>query len=243
MRIIQNARYLKDVLRTASSGALVPAAFQRPYVWSRKDVLSLMESLRKGYPTGSLLLWTPYNHADLSRATRTRLGPLPPANDEGIESVLLDGQNRLATLAWVASDSTTPLPEDLTEHERTVWGQGDILSVDLETETFAFIAVEDLEKGLRMPARALLDYTIANSLLRARWNGPWQGYSEDRITEAVSKFERMQEAIMNAQVTVTDIQKASIEEARDAFLHICRVGVPMTEKDFDAALNWSREKA
>lgn len=31
--------------------------FQRPFVWEKKDILRLLDSIYKGYPVGSVLLW------------------------------------------------------------------------------------------------------------------------------------------------------------------------------------------
>lgn len=243
MRIVQNTAYLKNLVRAASEGGLVPAAFQRPYVWSRKDVLSLMESLKKGYPVGSFLLWTPFERADLSTVARPRLGPLTPDAGQKIVSVLLDGQNRLATLAWAMRDNALPLPSDMTEHELEVWGQDDVLALDLETAEFSFMQQDELESRLCLPVRALLDNTYALQLVRKLWNGPWRAHDHSRVQEAISRFDRMQDTFLEAQAAVCDMQRASLDEARDAFSHICRVGVPMSERDFDAALKWGQPEA
>ena len=48
-----------------------------------------------------------------------------------------------------------------------------------------------------------------------------------------------QNAFRNAQVVVTNLEQATVEEAKDAFLHICKVGVPMSAADFEAAVSWA----
>jgi hypothetical protein len=238
MRIKQQAQYLKSLVSAATKGELVPAAFQRPYVWSQADVLALLQSILKGYPIGSLLLWTPYGKADIGTAGRRRLGPVRPADTAKPESLLLDGQNRLASLAWVTYGLDAGLPDDLTDNEKAVWCSGECLVVDIETQTFAFVPREEADSGFRLPARALLDSLYANPLLRQRWSDQWQSLEESRVNAALKWFDQAQSAFSSAQTVVTSLEYATAEEAKDAFLHICKVGVPMSEADFEAAIAW-----
>ena len=43
----------------------------------------------------------------------------------------------------------------------------------------------------------------------------------------------------DVDVVVTDMADATAAEAKDAFLHICKVGVPMSEADFEKAVSWA----
>jgi hypothetical protein len=47
-------------------------------------------------------------------------------------------------------------------------------------------------------------------------------------------FQRVQRSSYNT----TTISDATADEAKYAFLRICRVGVPMSEADFDQAVAW-----
>lgn len=243
MKIQQSNSFLKDLVRSARSGALVPAAFQRPYVWTKTDVISLLESLLKGYPIGSFLLWTPYGKANLSHVSRPRLGPVVPSSAEPAESLLLDGQNRLASLAWAWRTPDQEIPPQLSEQEALVWGSGEHLVVNLETKSFEFASTDTAEQGMRLPVYALFDSRLANPLIRERWHGSWQPFGESAIEAAVNWFDKTEAAFSDARTIVTDMQGASAEEAQDAFLHICKTGVPMSEQDFKTALAWLNPSA
>ena len=70
---------------------------QRKYVWSKEQVRALIDSIYKGYPSGSILLWKTdplpkTREASISKGTRE------PASEP---SLLLDGQQRLTSLAAV----------------------------------------------------------------------------------------------------------------------------------------------
>ncbi len=70
-------------------------AFQRPLRWKREDVRRLFDSVLKGYPIGSLLLWK--RPAPAERISVGNLTIEAPALDEALWVV--DGQQRLTSLA------------------------------------------------------------------------------------------------------------------------------------------------
>lgn len=239
MRIEQRTGFLGGFVRSVHRGALVPAAFQRPYVWSTPDVIAMCDSLLEGYPLGSFLIWAPHGKADLTKVARGRIGPVRiESTEEGDVAMLLDGQNRLATLAWMTYDFGDPLPEDLSETERQTWGSGQRLVLELGEKRFAFVDARQANEGFRLPAYALQDTRKGWSLIRERWDTQWSQVSEDERNCGLKWYDEAAAAFSNAQVTATWIEHAGVTEAKRAFLHICRVGVPMSESDFDAATSW-----
>lgn len=240
MKIEQNATFLLELVRRVHTGQLAPAAFQRPYVWDREAVLALCTSILEGYPIGGFLSWRPGRHADMALLGRKRLGPtlLNPA--EYGSALLLDGQNRLATLAWMLRDAGDPLPTDLSDAEQAAWGCGEELIADLAAQELRFVPHADADKGLKLPAAALFDSRIANGCIRKRWNEQWREYSDDERDAGLKWQDNCSRAFRDARVVETVLNDATPEQARKAFLHICRVGVPMSQDDFDAAIGWTK---
>jgi hypothetical protein len=150
----------------------------------------------------------------------------------------LDGQNRLATLAWLAQPAGAELPADLTEHEKTVWGGSDQLMLDLVTGEFAFRPASDADTKLVLPANVIVNSVLANPVMRVRWSTNWAAYSDAEKDAGLKVFDHCSRMMSEARLTLTDIQYATQAEAVDAFLHICKVGVPMSEADLAAALAW-----
>lgn len=69
--------------------------FQRGLKWQAKDVVDLLDSIYRGYPIGSLLLWEKN-----ARAAKVELGPLTiDAPETSTAWWVVDGQQRLTTLA------------------------------------------------------------------------------------------------------------------------------------------------
>ena len=48
---------IEEIVTSVKDGYVRLPRFQRPFVWKRKEVLRLLDSIYKGYPIGSILLW------------------------------------------------------------------------------------------------------------------------------------------------------------------------------------------
>jgi hypothetical protein len=232
--------FLVDMMKDVKKGLMLPAAFQRQYVWTKADVLQLIKSILEGYPIGSFLVWSPWGAADVSQAGRHRIGPIVGAHDIGnaIPSFLLDGQNRLTTMAWLTRNPDDPLPADLSGQELETWGSGEQLVLDLREQRIHFVPDNEVNVGFRLPISALFHGNL-NREMRGREDTQWVGIPISDIDNASKWIDDVRDAFMGARIVVTDIRYATFEEALDAFLHICKLGVPMTKKDFKAALSWA----
>lgn len=239
MRVRQHITDLRQLLAFTRAGRLVPAGFQRDYVWSQAQVIELMESIAQRLPIGSFLTWTPHDSVTRSAVSRNRLGPVVIPRDAGNTSLLLDGQNRLASVLWLYHDHDQTLPEGLSVSERDIWATDTRLVVDLLARDFRFVPVDESESGMRLPARAVVDRLYASPLVRRRWDNHWGDIPEAAREDSLHWFDRVQDAFGDTQVVAVDMEDATVEEARSAFLRICRAGVPMSQVDFDAAVSWS----
>ncbi|MCA1670819.1 MAG: DUF262 domain-containing protein [Actinobacteria bacterium] len=121
------------------NGSLVIPSIQRGYVWQRSQVPYLLDSLYRGYPVGTLLVWkttidVPLRLAAVVQSTPTYAHP----------AVLLDGQQRLTSLAKViASDA--------------VGGGGQLdVRFDLRSQDFLNPSAVQRKDSLLMPVAGLL---------------------------------------------------------------------------------------
>lgn len=81
---------IKTILAQIDIGTFALPEFQRGYVWNRDQVRKMITSLYKGYPIGSLLVWT----TKTDGATVRGDGALYP----GTVKLILDGQQRITSL-------------------------------------------------------------------------------------------------------------------------------------------------
>ncbi|WP_219892774.1 GmrSD restriction endonuclease domain-containing protein [Aquisediminimonas profunda] len=83
--------YLKWV-EQAHDGAIKLPAFQRDFKWTRKQVIALYDSLRRGYPIGSLIALEGTKKELKERSFR---GAVKDAGGKTTKRLILDGQQRL----------------------------------------------------------------------------------------------------------------------------------------------------
>lgn len=232
MRVEQKTDHLRELLDRAAAGKLVPAAFQRPYVWQAEQVEALWTSILRGWPVGSFLIWTPSPDVDLAEVSRGRLGPLYPEALDRDLGIVLDGQNRLATLAWSLRDVDRPMPilSRMSRQEIETWDSGRTLVADPETRSVRFVPSAAARLGSRVPAGLLTDTTRLWPEIRRR-DIP----DEDTtwlMEEAAAGFSF-------AKVTYTILDRATPAQALEAFAHVARTGVAITDEEMTEALSWA----
>jgi hypothetical protein len=87
---------VKQLIDDYRSGRIVIPEFQREYVWKKSKAPLLIDSLYRGFPISSLLLW------QSEEETRSRRRDPRPAR-ASLMSWLIDGQQRVITLARTMS--------------------------------------------------------------------------------------------------------------------------------------------
>ena len=92
---------IRQILDGAESLEMVMPEFQREYVWTIDAAKSLIVSLYKGYPTGSLLFWETETPPEIKNKAID-------VNKLGLTKVILDGQQRLTTLYLLIKGEIPP---------------------------------------------------------------------------------------------------------------------------------------
>lgn len=91
---------VEQLLRDIENRDLVLPEFQREFVWKEQDIKTFIQSVYKGYPTGSLLIWKTLNPPKIRGDKKV---------SEGVYTrVLLDGQQRLTTLYLFLKQNSPP---------------------------------------------------------------------------------------------------------------------------------------
>ncbi len=91
----QNVK-VRQLIDDYRSGRIVIPEFQREYVWKKNKAPHLIDSLYRGFPISSLLLWQSEEEA---RSRRREPRPFRAS----VMSWLIDGQQRVITLARTMS--------------------------------------------------------------------------------------------------------------------------------------------
>ena len=116
---------IEEIVTGVKSGDIKLPKFQRPFVWKRKEVINLFDSIYNGYPIGSILLWNSTEKLESER-TIADLSINDNNNKFFPTNYLLDGQQRISSLCgclyWDAKDY------------RSLWN----VVFDLEKEEFIY---------------------------------------------------------------------------------------------------------
>ncbi|MFC3494395.1 DUF262 domain-containing protein [Glycomyces rhizosphaerae] len=182
---------MDDVMRYAWKGIIRVPHFQRGFRWSSKDVIRLFDSILRGYPIGSLLLWV--RNADAETLTLGALSIEAPANDQAWWVV--DGQQRIISLA-------NALHSD---------GAGDDrfnLYYDLDTKNFTTPSARNRSSESLIPLPVLWDLEKLLGWFAKRG----VQHNPERLAEATRVAKRLREYRIPAylvehgdQATLTDI--------------------------------------
>lgn len=220
IRIDTEASFMLDIVADVRKGRTAPAAFQRPFVWTADDVEALWTSILRGYPLGAFLLWRPKGGIVHARPT---LGPIPLEPDQRA-ALVLDGQNRLVTIAWSMTAPDEDVPDGAPGAH--LFRAGHLLVLDPAQRRARFADPAEVV-GMVMPIHHLFGST--SQFIRTAWRS-------EADDAAMQWIDDMGYRLRAARIIRTTIDGATPDEARDAFLHIARAGVPMSQDDFDAAL-------
>jgi len=195
-------------------GDIILPEFQRPFVWKRRQILELLDSIYRNYPIGSALLWESRQElaskrsiADLEIGERSTNYPV---------NYLLDGQQRLSTICGVLH-----------------WEPGDPKSIwnvifDLKTEKFIHIDHTEELPAHQIPIRRLSDpaeYFRKLSVID----------DSDLKTVADLLFNRFKDY----QLPIVTLGDMSINDVAPVFERINSTGTRLTIYDLMRAATWS----
>lgn len=207
---------IEQLVTNVKLGDIKLPKFQRPFVWKRSDILSLLDSIYKGYPIGSILLWFTKEHL----ASERKIGDLEidERPDEYPTHYLLDGQQRLSSLCgalyWQGSD------------KKSMWN----IYFDLEKEEFLYL--KDEIKPEYFPLNKLLDTFSFIDQCKTFETHP-------RKIEYEKNARRLLNAIKDYKVAAVKIGEMSIDEVAPIFERINSTGRQLTMVDLMRAATWS----
>lgn len=90
---------ITTIMDKVRSGEFSIPKFQRDFIWTPRDIVDFFDSILKGYPIGSLLMWIP--ESDQFYCIDNLEGFKVESNNVSDKCYVLDGRQRLTTMASV----------------------------------------------------------------------------------------------------------------------------------------------
>jgi hypothetical protein len=214
---------IRSLMDKVTAGTIRIPAFQRGFVWDGERVAFFMDSLYKGYPFGSILLWRTRSKLNHER----RLGPFE-LQDVDVEypiDYVLDGQQRLTSLFGVFQTELTPAEADprfdvyfdITADET------------LQGAQFFALTTGEIDSSRHFPMNVLFDVT--------RYRKATELLEGEQLTVVDGMYERFKEIQIPTQTFETD------DKARVAivFERVNRLGVELDVLQLLSAWTWSED--
>lgn len=97
-----NIRVQRDLmplfLENVVNGSYLIPKFQRDFIWTSKQIIDLFDSILKGFPIGSIIMWSP---GDEHFPVFDTICGVPVNIDSNSQCYILDGRQRLSSLVSV----------------------------------------------------------------------------------------------------------------------------------------------
>lgn len=214
---------IREILDLVPRGQLRIPAFQRGFVWDPDMVAFLMDSIYKGYPFGSLLLWRTREQLRFER----RLGPfsLPERDPDYPIDYVLDGQQRLTSIFGVFQTEIEPI---------TSLEWFDIffdLAADADAQESQFVALgaDEVDPRRHFPLKTLfvsVDYRRA---------------TENLGDPDLTRIDEMQARFKEARIPYQLLTTENRAKVAIVFERINRTGVPLDTLQLLTAWTWSED--
>ncbi|MFU2230018.1 DUF262 domain-containing protein [Klebsiella sp. BA397-4A_EMB] len=209
--------FIDDLVLNIENGKMVLPEFQRPYVWKKNDIRDLFDSIYKGYPIGSVLLWDgggkdiPYIES---------IGGRYIGQSVGDKYYIVDGQQRLTTLFCCLSD-------DIDDDD----GKWD-LYFNLNEEEFTHSINKNASKGCYLSIRSIRKTT--SFLKEAR-----RIIEETGDDKLVEKAEFLADRIRKYKMAIIKLDGGTLSEVVEVFSRLNSLGKNIKQQDLIYALTYS----
>jgi len=215
--------FVYELLQELADGRIRIPGFQRPYVWRRDQMIDLLGSVHLQYPMGSLLLWEP------SERYRTLdwVGPLKiPSEPKASTALILDGQQRLSTLAGVllppAGSEANPRDDD--PGRWTIW-------FNAKDEVFEHPGEQTTLEPWHFPMRKLMDtISYLNECQRILAQGKEDGGAW------ISRLQRLAQIFQGYKIPVIRIKNTNLDQAVEIFARLNSKGQRVSADQIVSAL-------
>ncbi len=214
-KITPSSPRLASLLSDVERGNIKIPVFQRQYIWDDEQIVSLLDSIYRGFPVGSLLMWS--TKEELKHERNIGGFKLPETPEDYPVNYILDGQQRLTTLYGVFNSDQNTLEPILAD-------RFNICYIPDEDAFVHHLASGDKDK---IHLYKILDTTKLLVEL-PRFNDTQK-----------SKIAKLTEAFKDYEFPVVTIRDRSNKEVCSIFQRINSSGTPLSSLELLTAWTWS----
>ncbi len=233
--VVSEIVFLGKLVERVAAGKIRVPRFQRAFVWKQPDLSALLDSVLRGFPIGSILVW----ETDRDIESPPCIGPIEiGSRPDGVVGYILDGQQRVSTLAGTLRlmGGTASIVDQI---EWRVY-------YDLDEQAFVDHrkAVKDSVGGHESARDPDPRYFPVRSLLNtAGFFEACRRIQEAQVDDEHSRrrldaADRLASAFRDYQLPLVSIREADLESAVTVFARLNRTGRRMAEDELVSALTY-----
>ena len=214
--------YLREIAAKINNGRYAIPVFQRDFVWKKEQVLDLFDSISKGYPIGSIILWKPEKNQDL-RAKDIISDRIIETSDP--EFYVLDGRQRLTTFYGCVTKI-----EDKSDVLRIVY--------NLDKDCFEYTKGKNKDYQIELP-----DVYDTLSLLTCLQTLMTSVSDKDKLELYVERAKSMNAKLQSYEINEVQIENCSLDQAGTVFSRINSKGTDISKVSMLQAIYYKDERS
>ncbi|CAI8307539.1 MAG: Uncharacterised protein [Bacteroidota bacterium] len=213
-----------DLISEIQKGQIKIPKFQRDFVWSIDKTAKLLDSILKGYPIGTFILWeTNERLNDIKNIGNLELPPIP---DDIKVQYVLDGQQRITSLYAAFLGASIQK-----EGEKKITNYGSIF-VDLEGD------IDNNDEQIIVSELPTNNYISLKNLLNSKYSDLRENYTSDEI----DKIQEYKETFTSYDFSTVVLRKEDIDSAIEVFTRINTGGQTLTLFEIMSAKTYDEEQ-
>ena len=209
-----------DLISNIRNGIIVIPRFQRDFVWKLEYTAKLLDSILKGYPIGTFILWITRERMASVKELGGKLFPEPHKNDN--VQYVLDGQQRIASL-FVAHEGYKHKREKEELDYRKIYVNLDDVNDD-EDSIISTIKKDNYISIYDLLNKNLLDF---------------EDQFDRKLREKIQKYKNIFE---NYEFSTIELRDFSLESAVEIFTRINTTGTVLTLFEIMVAKTYDEDK-
>lgn len=214
---------IRKIIDKITSGEIRIPAFQRGFVWSPEQVAFLLDSVYKGFPIGTVLLWRTRERLNVEKDLGDFTLP-EPQKDYPIDYVL-DGQQRLTSLFSVFQTELIPNNEGDWADIYFDFERDD----NVQESKFVPLREEDVDPKRYFPMKTMFDSV------------EYRKATNDLSAENTAKIDKVQERFKEVQIPVQLMETEDKNMVAIVFERINRAGTQLDTFQLLSAWSWSTD--
>ena len=213
--------FIRQIIERVTAGDIRIPAFQRGYVWEPEQAAFLLDSVFKGFPIGTIVLW----QTDERLSVEKSLGSfeLPAPKKDYPVNYVLDGQQRLTSLFSVFQTVLVPVNNDWIDIYYDIDAEE-----SLQESVFLALNADEVDVTRHFPVKTLfttVEYRDACDVLGDR--------------EKIKKVDSLQAKFKEYDVQTQTFESDDRSAVAIVFERINRAGTELKVFELLSAWSWS----